>query len=153
MAEISTLAAVAGLAGAGLSAAGSLSAGKAAEQQANYQAAVLRQQAERERRIAEIEARRIRKDGERLAARQRARVAAAGARLTGTPLLLIGQTAEDAELGALTALNNAEAAAIRKQQEAELERASGRTKRRAGQIRAGSTLLGGVARYGPDLKP
>jgi len=118
--EIATLSAVAGIVGTGVSALGAIQQGQAQSQAAKYQAGVdrnntiLAQRAAKDaiERGAEAEATQRRKNTV-LLARQRAAVASSGIELgTGSPLDILGDTAQFGELDAQTIRSNAEREAM-----------------------------------------
>ena len=147
MAAISTIATVAA---AAIGAAGAISQGQAAKKQANFQAAVSRQQAERARQQAEIDEQDFRRDQSRQMARRRAIMGASGVEsATGSPLLATEDFASEVELQALRIRNGGEVNATRLNQQAELQGLAGRNAARAGFMRAGSLLVqGGATAYG-----
>jgi hypothetical protein len=149
--------------GGGVSAYGQVQQGKAAEGQANYQAAVGRNNAI----IAERQARDSEERGaaDELAQRrqtaavlgkQRAGMAANGVDLSsGSPLDILGDTAAFGELDALTVRSNAarEAYGFRAQgsqftSDAAAQQIAGRNTRKASYIGAGSTLLTSASQAG-----
>jgi hypothetical protein len=114
--EIATLSLVAGVIGSGVSALGAIQQGQAQSQAAKYQAAVDRNNtilanraaADAVERGKEAEATQRRKNTV-LLARQRAAVASSGIELgTGSPLDILGDTAQFGELDAQTIRSNAE---------------------------------------------
>lgn len=103
------------VAGTALSAVGTIAQGSAASRQAQAQAeaaaynqAVQRAQAETERDQANIEAQLRRREGERLQAAQRARIAGAGVTTEGSPLLVMQDTAAQAEENAIRTIYGGE---------------------------------------------
>ncbi len=139
---------IAVLASAAISAVGSISAGNAQARAANFQATVQRQQAERQRQIAAVEAQNRRKQGEQLFGAQRARFAAAGIDPSaGTPLALLLNTTGDTELDALTFLSGGLTSATRLEQQAQLSQLKGKAKRDEGFLNAGTTLLNTVGKF------
>jgi hypothetical protein len=64
---------------------------------------------------------------------------------TGTPLAIAGQTAAFGELDSLRIINNAQRTAWGYQAQANIDELQGNQARTAGNINAGSTLLGGVS--------
>lgn len=141
---------VATVAGTVLSAAGALYSGAQQKKQSDYQAAVYRQQAERERQIADLNARRIRNENERIAARQRALIAGSGGDLTsGSALLIQSEFAKDAAFEEALAVAGGDTNAIRLEQQAKLTKMEGRSAQTGSYFRAGTTLLkGGVQAFG-----
>ena len=145
--------------GTTLSVAGSLSAARAQSQQyqaeataAGYRAAVAEQQAAREREVANQEAADFQRENLRRISTLRARTAASGVRLEGTPLLVEQDLAGEIARGTQRILHGGDINAIRLEQEAELERLTGRSARRAagsafttGLLNAGGRLATGIA--------
>lgn len=116
MCEIATLSAIAGIVGTGVSALGAIQQGQAQSNAAKYQAAVDRNNSILAQRAAadavergkEAEATQRRKTTITLA-RQRAAVASSGIELdTGSPLDILGDTAQFGELDAQTVRGNTE---------------------------------------------
>ena len=106
------------------------------------QSDILRQQARRERAVANREAMDFRRRSSRLEASARARRAVSGvAGGSGTPLLTQGAMAEEIELGALDILNIGAARATQLQNDARLRRSAGRSALISGVAGAGTTIL------------
>lgn len=126
-------------------AAGQAQQGQYGQQSLDYQAAVYRQQAEREQELAKLEAMRAQKDDDALAGRQRAILAAQGRDISEGSALLVQQDFADetAYQEALTAAGG-DTRAYRLRQDAELAAMAGRNARFAGNVRAGTTLLKGA---------
>ncbi len=125
-------------AGSVLSGVGSLSQGGAQD----AQAAVLDQQAERERELAELRAERQAETNKRIAARQRAVLAAGGVDTTsGSALLVQEELGEDAAFEESITRAGGETRATRLRQDAGMRRIEGASARRSGTFRAGTTLL------------
>lgn len=160
MCELATIAAVASIAGTAMSAVGMVQQGQAAKAQANYQAAVMRNNQtlaeyaaqDAEARGAEAE----QQHRQKVAAfkgSQRAALAANGLDLTsGSPLDLLSDTAMLGEQDALTIRANAqrEAWSARAQganfgAEAGLLQARGTAAQQAGYMGAGASLLSGAS--------
>lgn len=118
--------------GSVIGAAGSISAANAQKRAAQQNAALARMQAEED-------ARRARRDSGALMGRQRAVVGGSGTTMEGSPLLIVQDTAREAEIEVRHILRGGEARA-RAYQEA------GSAAAKAGFIDAGSTLLSGVSR-------
>lgn len=118
--------------GSVVSAAGSISAGNAQKKAAQQNAALARMQAEED-------ARRSRRQSNALMGRQRAVVAASGTTMEGSPLLIVQDTAAEAETEIRHILRGGAARASAYQQ-------AGGAAAQAGLIDAGSTLLSGVGR-------
>lgn len=141
---------VALLASTAVSAAGAVSSGQAQARAANFQAAVMRQQAERERQIAARKEEDFRREQSRLFATRRAAGGASGVDLSvGSPLLVSEDFAGENEYQALTIRAGGEDAATRLEQSAALQRLQARNARTQGFTRSGALLLSGVAKaYG-----
>jgi hypothetical protein len=133
---------------AGASAIGAISQGQAAAKQAKFQSAVQRQQAARERQIAESEERDFRKKQSANIAQRRAELGGAGIRsTTGTPLLATEDFLSEAELQAQRIRQGGEVSATRLEQQADLTKAAGKSAQQRGMFRAGSSLLSGVSEF------
>jgi len=146
MVNFDALTVAATLASAAVSAAGAISSGQAQARAANFQAAVMRQQAERERQLAARKEEDYRREQSRLFAARRAAGGASGIDLSvGSPLLVSEDFAGEREYQALTIRAGGEDAATRLEQSAALQRLQGRTKRNEGFTRGGALLLSGVA--------
>lgn len=144
MAVLNPTVALAGVtsAGGGLDAYGQYQAGRASEAAANYNAKLLKQQARDEVTRGGIEEQRLRRQQAAFMGRQRAAAGGSGAvASSGSPLNLLAQTAEDAEMDALTLRNNAYRSAWGLNNQAALTKFEGRQARRAGIMNAGSSLL------------
>jgi len=118
--------------GSVISAAGSI-AGSTSEKKAARQNAALA------RMHAEEDARRSRREVEALMGKQRALVAASGTTLEGSPLLILQDTAREAEIEVRHILRGGAS-------RADAFRRAGGAASRAGFIDAGSTLLSGIGR-------
>ncbi len=131
------------LASAGLSAFGTLAQGFAQRQAAAFNAAILRQQAERARQAAERDADAFARRQNRVRASARARLAGSGVTSEGTPLLVDDAALDEALLGEATIRVGGQTRATRLEQQAVLSRLRGGAARTTGALRAGSTLLTG----------
>lgn len=147
----------------GVSAYGAVQQGKAAEGQADYQAAVGRNNAiiaERQARDAEergaAEETAQRRQTAALMGKQKAGMAANGLDLSsGSPLDILGDTAQFGELDALTVRSNAarEAYGYRNQgaqftSDAAAQKIAGKNAKSASYISAGSTILTSASQMG-----
>ncbi len=92
-----------------------------------------------------VESREKRKEARRFKAAQIARIGAQGGRLSGSNLLIIGDTAEQFEADARTITYNFQTEAIRLRNRGAIERYKGRVARRAARIRAGANFLNSLA--------
>lgn len=124
-------------------AAGAISSGVAAQQAAEFDAAIARQRAEIERQRGALEEQSERRRSRAILGAQRAAFSRAGVTLEGTPLLVQEETAAEAELDALTVRFGGQLNAARELARARAERFGGRAALSAGLFRAGSTLLTG----------
>ncbi len=115
--------------------------GSAERDAAEFQARVLEQDAERQKKTSADEAIRLRRRGSQLSARQRAALAGAGVAQSGTPLLVLADTAAETERQANLALAGGDTAAARARQEAALQRLRGRRRRESSLFRSGRSLL------------
>ena len=138
--------------GALISAVGAIQQGQAASAQSKLQAGILRQQAEQERLQAASNEADFRRQQQFLLARRRAMLGAAGVDpAAGSPLLVSEDFAGEVELQALRIRSGGKLRATRLEQQAGLERFSGRAARRADFIRGGSLLVTGAGKvFGPN---
>lgn len=149
--------------GAGVGAYGSVQAGKAAQEQANYQAAVNRNnavlaefQAKDAVKRGDIEEKRHRAMVAKMVGSQRAAFASNNVALdSGSPLDVIGDTVQMGEVDALTIRYNAEQEALGFKRQAENYRNSatlavlgGKADAQAGNIGAFTSVLGGASQLG-----
>ena len=134
-------------AGAAVSALGAIQQGQAAQSQADLQAGILRQQAERDRQKAAVDEEDFRRRQSRVLAARRAALGASGVvSAEGSPLLVSEDFAGEVELQALRIRSGGELRATRAEQQAVLQRFQGRAARRAGFTRGGALLLSGVGK-------
>lgn len=122
-----------GTLGAGLSVAGALGAGKADASANQFNADAARRESE------------SRENAQRTAAQRqlasiRAGVSKSGATMEGTPLMVLSESAANAEIDALNTRYSG-------QREAALYDSRARNARTAGYMRAGTSLLTGASRY------
>ena len=135
------------LAGTVLSAGSAVQQGRAAKQQSKLQGGVLQQQADRDRLQAASDEEDFRRSQSRVLASRRAALGAAGIEQgAGSPLLVSEDFAGEAELQALRIRTGGEVRATRAEQQASLQRFTGRQAQTAGFIRGGSLLLTGAGR-------
>jgi len=130
-----------------VSAAGAIGQGKAAQNAANVQAQLYERQAQRDREIGALNARRQREEAERLAGTQRALLGSQEGG-SGSALLVQEDLGAEGEFNARLAEANAEAVASSKMTQAVLSRAEGRGARQASYFRAGTALLKGASAWG-----
>ena len=137
------------IAGAAISAASAIQQGQAAKAQGNLQAGILRQQAERERQQATADEEDFRRNQSPILAARRAALGASGIDpAAGSPLLVSEDFAGEVELQALRIMSGGELRATRAEQQARLQRFTGRAAQRRGFLRSGSLLLSGVSGAG-----
>ena len=135
----------------GLNAVGTIAQGNAAARQAKYQAAQYRQQAERARQEAAAQASQIRRQRSREQSHLRARLAASGVDpASGSPLLSLETLAGDAELEALTAVNQGAARAAGLEANAGYSLLRGRAARDQKYLSAGTYLLENRKAFDPE---
>lgn len=133
--------------GTAVGAYGSIQAGRQAEAVGEYNAKVAENNATAARQAAGYEAGLIRERTRRVVGAQRAAGAASGLDISsGTPVAVLGDTAEQGEMDVLARLYSGEAAATASVNDAAVQRAQGRAQRQAGFINAGTNLLSGFGR-------
>lgn len=136
------------IAGAAMQAYGAIQQGNAAKASADFQSEQLRQQAERDRQIANQQSQDFARNEERRRATLRANVAGSGVTLEGTPLAVLGDMAQEAEFQQLRIRAGGETQATRAENQATISRFEGRQAQRVGFTRAGASLLTGVSSFG-----
>ena len=134
-------------AGAAVQALGAIQKGQAAQAQANFQAGILRQQAESDRQVAAANEADFRRRQSFVLAQRRAALGASGVEPgSGSPLLVSEDFAGEVELQALRIRSGGELRATRAEQQAVLQRFQGRAARTAGFVRGGSLLITGAGK-------
>lgn len=123
-------------------AVGAYSSGKAAKKAADYNAAISRQEAEIAQQQAKIEIARTDKEKQRYLARQSSMYAKAGVELSGSPLLVMLDTAAEFEYEKELIDYNASIGASRAYSRAAQETYAGKVAYDEGLMKAGQTLLG-----------
>jgi hypothetical protein len=146
MSGVEILMAVVALAGTAVSVAGQASAASQQRKMGEYQAKVAEKQAIETAQAAEFEAGKERENTRKLLSMQRARYANAGVTFEGSPLLVMEQTAADAELDAQAIVWGGGVRAGGYQSQAGMSLWEGNTLYQAGMIKAGSTLLTGASK-------
>lgn len=121
------------------------SQGQAQQKAAKYNAKVAQNQAEMARNAAAVREQQHRENVRRLSATQRANAGMSGVTTEGSPLLVMADTLEQAELDAQRIRYGGEVSATGFESQARLSRFQGDQASRAGMIGAGSTLLSGAA--------
>ena len=133
--------------GTAVQALGAIQKGQAAQSQANLQASILQQQAERERQEAEAREEDFRRRQSLNLAFRRAALGASGVvQGEGSPLLVGEDFAAEVEFQALRIRSGGELRATRAEQQAALQRFQGRAASRAGFVRGGSLLITGAGK-------
>jgi hypothetical protein len=143
----SVISGVLGVLGTGKQAKESKEAGQLGGAISDINANIATQNAALARIDAKAEETRVRKSAEKLKGTQRAAFAASGVELgTGSPLLVLADTAREAEIEALTVRNRGEIKATGFEREAVGQKFVGEQQRRAGDSGAKSTILSGAGR-------
>jgi len=122
------------------------SQGQAQQKAAKYNAKVAENQATAARNAAAVREQQHRERIRQLAGTQRANSGASGIALEGSPLLVMADTLEQAELDAQRIRYGGEVSATGFESQARLQRFQGAQAAQAGMIGAGSTLLSGAAK-------
>lgn len=133
--------------GAAFQAFSAIQQAQAANQQAQLQAGVLRQQATRDRQVAASNEEDFRRRQSAVLAKRRAGLGASGVDpAAGSPLLVSEDFAGEVELNALRIRSGGETRATRAEQQANLQLFAGRAKRQQGFVRGGALLVSGAGR-------
>lgn len=133
--------------GTAVQALGAIQKGQAAQAQANFQAGILRQQAESDRLKAAADEADFRRRQSFVLAQRRAALGASGIEpAAGSPLLVSEDFAAEVELQALRIRSGGEVTATRAEQQAVLQRFQGRAARSAGFVRGGALLITGAGK-------
>lgn len=152
MATIAIVGAVIALIGVAASTYAAYEQAQTQEKFQKYNAKVAENQAAGERMRAGVAADQQREAHRRLIANQRAQYGVSGVDVaSGSPLLVIADSAKQAELDAQIILAGGEARGIGFDTQAQLSRFMGRQQSQAGYVNAGSTLLAGTAGVGARL--
>lgn len=126
---------------------GAISSGQAQADAARYNSQMAQNQAAYERQRAQIQADQQREKDRHLMAAQRARMGAQGLDMTtGSPLVVLENTAAQADTDYRTILANGDVAASRAESQAALDRMTGSTALTSSWLSAGSTAFSGAAR-------
>lgn len=135
------------------SAAGSVAAGNQANKVAEYNAKVAENNAQSAQQSAAYEANLTRENLRRVIGAQRAAGASSGLDTTsGTPVAVLGDTAQQGEMDVLAQLYSGKAAAVGYQNDARRMRAEGKAQKQAGFINAGTSLLAGFGKMAVNNK-
>jgi len=127
--------------GTGLQITQQIKQGRQQAQLQTFNAAVNRQKAELTQISGDLEIAQLRRRKRRLLATQTAAFAAAGVRLTGSPLQTISDSLAQAELDILTTDFETRVSILNAQTDAELDLIRARISERTGLLSAGTTLL------------
>lgn len=142
-----TISAIATGAGVALQAFSAIQQGQATSAQAGLQAGILEQQATSSRQRAAADEADFRARQSRVLAKRRAGLGASGVDPgTGSPLLVSEDFAGEVELAALRIRTGGEVRATRAEQQATLQRFTGRAARKSGFVRSGALLLTGAGK-------
>ena len=134
--------------GTAVSVVGSIREGKARQNEADFNAAIKRQEADRERQISASEARKFEREQSALRARSRAVRAGSGVVPTsGTSLLVDEDIASEIARNKALIKAGGETRATRLEQNAALLGLSGRSARTSSFFKAGATALTGAAKF------
>jgi hypothetical protein len=133
VATLGTVGSVASAVGTGLAVVGAIQGGKAEGAAADFNAQSAAQEAQARENAQRAQA-------QRQLGMIRANVSKAGATMEGTPLMVLSESAANAEIDALNTRYSG-------QREAALYESRGRNARTAGYLRAGTSLLTGASRY------
>lgn len=146
MADPGTIALIVALAGTGVAVAGTIQSGRAQAKMAEYNAQVAKREAQVAEQNAAYEEAMHRKEGARLMATQRARYAKSGVTSSGSPLLVMEDTAAEIERDALAIRYGGNVAAANARSSATLSRLTGSQAKTASYYSAGSSLLTGISK-------
>lgn len=140
-----------GMIGMGMQAAGGIYQGLQAKYTSEYNAAVAKEEAKTEEVLTEITIQRHRRFAKKLQSAQIARYGAAGVTLEGSPILVMADSAAEAELDeALIKFEGAsKAGALRR--EASLQKMYGKSALYGALISAGQTGVQAYEKYGSSL--
>ena len=133
-------------AGFALEIGSAIQAGRSQKKMADYNAAVSERDALAAEQKAEYDIAAHRRRTRKMLGKQRALYGKAGVTFEGSPLLVMEETAAEAELDALAIRYSGDIAASRHRSVADIERIRGKQARKAGYIKAGTTLLTGAAK-------
>lgn len=143
-AALPMIALVAGGIGTAVSTVGSIMQGEREAEAAKAQAKLSEFQADAEIKRGDREEDNIRREAARLVGHQRAAYAAAGVRLTGSPLLVMAQTIQDSEKDILMLQKETDAKALAYRMQSRIFEDTASTARTSSMFRAGSTILTGI---------
>lgn len=142
------VAAGAALAGAGVSAYGQYQAGKAQEAQANYNAAVAKNNAKAKAASIDARADQLARQQRELRGRQVAQISATGGMAAGTDLLALADQAAQMSLDQIELRRQKDIALQGGDVEAAMQEFAGKTARYTTRLGAGASLLSGIGQAG-----
>ncbi len=150
--ETATVKAIVGYAASAVSAIGAIRQGNDAKAAADFNAAQLRIQGERDAELARRDAEDFADNESRKRASLRANVAGGGGTLEGTALLIEGDMAAEAAYQEARILAGGDTAQNRANNQATLERAKGKSAQQAGFLKAGGTLFKAAGEFEKKTK-
>jgi hypothetical protein len=144
---VAVAALIIGVVGSLASATTAVMAGNEAKKQGEYNAKVLAEQAKAEQQKADYEASLLKRNAEKLKARQRHAYLSSGVDVSeGTPLIVMSEQAKELEMDAMAIRYGGNVEAARARQAAKYSKYQGSAAQRAGYWNAGSSLLTGMGR-------
>jgi len=130
--------------GTGVSVVGSMMQGKREAEAAKAQAKLSSFQADAEIKRGDREEEVMRQEAARLVGQQRAAYAAAGVRLTGSPLLVMAQTIQDSEKDISLLQEETDARALSYRMQSRIFEDTATSAKTSSYFKAGSTILTGI---------
>ncbi len=130
--------------GTGVSVVGSVMQGKREAEAAKAQAKLSSFQADAEIKRGDREEEILRQEAARLVGQQRAAYAAAGVRLTGSPLLVMAQTIQDSEKDISMLQEETDARALSFRMQSRIFEDTASSAKTSSYFRAGTTILTGI---------
>jgi len=130
--------------GTGISVVGSMMQGKREAEAAKAQAKLSSFQADAEIKRGDREEEVMRQEAARLVGQQRAAYAAAGVRLTGSPLLVMAQTIQDSEKDISLLQEETDARALSYRMQSRIFEDTATSAKTSSYFKAGSTILTGI---------
>ena len=130
--------------GTGVSVVGSVMQGKREAEAAKAQAKLSSFQADAEIKRGDREEEVMRQEAARLVGQQRAAYAAAGVRLTGSPLLVMAQTIQDSEKDISLLQEETDARALSYRMQSRIFEDTATSAKTSSYFKAGSTILTGI---------
>lgn len=131
----------------GLQLIGQIGQGQQEQRIFNFNSAINQQKAELTRQAGDIQIARLRRQKKTFASKQQAAFAAAGVRLTGSPLQVLADTSAELELDIQIEDFNTRVGILNAQSGAELDIIRGQIARTSSFISAGTTLLSQIPNF------